>query len=77
MKNEEKLVFLQEKKESLNLILMESKKCISILQSFDNTPLLFFGDIETHNGVIEDITYNISWIDLKIEELTAIIENTN
>jgi hypothetical protein len=77
MTNEERLIFLQGKKEVLESTLIESSKCLDILNLFEDTPLLFFGDAGTHNGVIEEIQEYIPWIDLKIEELTAIIENTN
>ena len=77
MTNEEAVAFLQRKKETLNTMLNDSKGCSHILDMFEDTPMLFFGDYETHNSVIEEIEEYLPWIDLKIEELTAIIENTN
>ena len=77
MTNEERLVFLQQKKEVLESTIIESSKFLDIINLFEDTPVLFFGDSVTHNGVIQEIQEYIPWIDLKIEELTAIIENTN
>jgi len=77
MTNEETLAFLQRKKEMLNTMIIDSKGCSHILGMFEDTPMIFFGDYETHNSVIEEIEEYLPWIDLKIEELTAIIENTN
>jgi hypothetical protein len=76
MTNEETLAFLQRKKEILDTMQKEATKCLEILDMFEDTPQLFFGDPSTHNSVIEEIQEYIPWIDLKIEELTAIIENT-
>jgi hypothetical protein len=77
MTNEEAIAFLQRKKEMLDTMLDDSKGCLHLLDLFEDTPMLFFGDYETHNLVIQEIEESIPWIDLKIEELTAIIENTN
>jgi hypothetical protein len=74
--NEEMLAFLQKKKDTLIMMLDDSTRSINILNAFSDTPQLFFGDPETHNSVIEEIQEYIPWIDLKIEELTAIIEST-
>jgi hypothetical protein len=77
MTNEQTLDFLQKKKEILIMMLNDSKKSSDILSMYEDAPMLFFGDNETHSSVIEEIQEYIPWIDLKIEELTDIIENTN
>jgi hypothetical protein len=77
MTNEEILAFLQKKKNMLNGMISDSTGCLNLLDMFSDTPKIFFADLETHNSVIEEIQQHMPWIDLKIEELTAIIENTN
>ena len=77
MTNEEIVAFLEKKKASVELVIEESKKILDVLDYFDDVPILFFGSAQTHNMVIAELEEYMPWLDLKIEELTAIIENTN
>jgi hypothetical protein len=77
MTNEEILAFLENKKASISLMIEESKKILNVLDYFEDVPILFFGSAQTHNMVIAELEEYMPWLDLKIEELNAIIENTN
>jgi hypothetical protein len=80
MENKDKLEILNNQKKSVNHDLVTLQYEVDFLLSLaetENIPDFAQGDLEHNQTLIILFQKKLDWYDLKIEELTAIIENTN
>ena len=80
MENEDKLEILNNQKKSINHDLVRLQYELDFLLNLtetENLPDFAQGDLEYNQALFALFQKKLDWYDLKIEELTAIIENTN
>jgi hypothetical protein len=80
MENEQKLELLNSQKRSVDHDLTREQYELSFLLGLletEDLPSFSQGDLEYHQAQVPFLQKKLDWYDLKIEELTAIIENTN
>jgi hypothetical protein len=80
MKDEQKLELLNSQKRGVDHDLTREQYELEFLlelASTENLPASAQGDLEYHQIQVPLLQRKLDWYDLKIEELTAIIENTN
>ena len=77
MDNEERLIILNNKRNSIDYDLVRNQyeiECYSEIAELPNYAQENLTHLETE---VDFLQKKLNWFDLKIEELTAIIENTN
>ena len=80
MENEQKLELLNSQKRSINHDLVREQYELDFLIDLAETediPNFAQEDLNNHQIQVALFQKKLDWYDLKIEELTAIIENTN
>jgi hypothetical protein len=78
MNNEQRLQLLKSKRESTDFDLVRAQYEFDFLEeNEDQLPDFVIGNIEHYEQEVLLFQKKIDWLDLKIEELTAIIESTN
>lgn len=80
MENEDKLEILNNQKRSVNHDLVRMQYELDFLLNLAETesiPDFAQADLEHNQAMVILFQKKLDWYDLKIEELTAIIENTN
>ena len=77
MNDEQKLQLLKNQKNSVDFDLVRAQYELDFLEEVEDLPDFAKGSLDHYEQEVSLFQKKIDWLDLKIEELTAIIENTN